>query len=92
MAREGDEEEAKPIPRGWIIGGALAAIAALAVVAWGAARVWRSSNLFDRQYHFPPVENVPIRLGGEKSGGHQARVQFGAGRRRRAAVSEAKDV
>ena len=39
-------------------------------------RAWRSWNLFDRQYHFPPVAAVALRLGGSKSGGCMATIVF----------------
>lgn len=85
------EPEEKPLPRSWLIGGGLAAILATAGIIYGASRVWRSSNLFDRQYHFPRPEKVALRFGGERCGGHLASVTFAApkspGRH-----SEAKDV
>jgi hypothetical protein len=87
-AIENDEPE-KPLPRSWIIGGGIAVIAALAGLIYGASRVWHSSNLFDRQYRFPPPQEVPLRLGGEKSGGHMATVRFRAPKN---AASKAKDV
>src|ERR1700704_4062810 len=37
-------------------------------------RTWISSNLFGRQYRFPPVEFVALRLGGKKSGGHMGTI------------------
>jgi hypothetical protein len=72
-----DTEDEKPIPLSWIIGGASAAVMAIALLLFFAAGRWRSSNLFDRQYRFPLVQNPPLRFGGKKSGGHLARIQFG---------------
>jgi hypothetical protein len=40
-------------------------------------RVWRSANLFDREYRFPPAANVALRLGANKSGGFMATITFG---------------
>ena len=85
-AIENDEPE-KPLPRSWLIGGAIAVVIGLAGLIYGATRVWHSSNLFDRQYRFPPPQDVPLRLGGEKSGGHMATLRFRAPK-----ASEAKDV
>lgn len=84
------EQEERPIPRGWKIGGAVAgALAAMAVV-YGAARAWRSANIFDRQYLFPVSGDAAVRFGGEKSGGHMATVQF-RGERAPLAASKTKD-
>lgn len=69
-------EETKPIPRGWIVGGIVAAGLTLAALSYGSMRAWRSSSLFDRQYRFPRGEEVPGRLGGKRSGGHLATVRF----------------
>lgn len=80
------EEEAKPIPRSWVIGGAIAAVVALGGLSYLATRVWRSSNLFDREYRFPVTRDAAIRLGAERCGGHMAVVQFGKPR------SKTKDV
>jgi hypothetical protein len=67
----------KPIPVGW-------KIAIVAIVAMGGGfavafslRAWRSSNLFDRQYRFPPVAAAALRLGADKSGGCMATIEFG---------------
>ena len=75
-------EEEKPIPREWIIAGIAAGVLLTAAVLYGSARRWRESNLFDRQYRFPPVGQAAARFGAEKCGGHMATVRFG---------SEAKD-
>jgi hypothetical protein len=65
-----------PIPLRWKIGIlASAFIIGLAGLAL-AARNWRSWNLFDRQYRFPPVPTVALRLGANKSGGCMATIQF----------------
>ncbi len=85
------EEPSKPIPRGWIVGGAIAGALLAAGLFYGAARAWRESNLFDRQYRFPAVSGVAVRLGAEKCGGHLATVRFGP-ERPRAAASETKNV
>jgi hypothetical protein len=39
-------------------------------------RAWRAGNLFDREYRFPPVASAAIRLGGNRSGGHMATLNF----------------
>jgi hypothetical protein len=75
-----DEPQAapvRPIPRGWKI-----AIVAIVAVGSGFAlafsvRAWRSSNLFDRQYRFPPVVAVGFRLGANRSGGRMVTIEFG---------------
>ncbi|MDQ6860792.1 MAG: hypothetical protein M3032_06510 [Verrucomicrobiota bacterium] len=87
-AAQPDEEE-KPIPRNWLIGGGIAAVLATIGLSYGAQRVWRSSNLFDRQYRFPRSENVALRFGAERCGGHLASVKFETPRSRR---SETKDL
>ena len=66
----------KPIPLGWklaIVGGALVVSVGLLIVA---ARAWRKSNLFDRQYRFPPAKEVALRLGAVRSGGCIAAIEF----------------
>ena len=70
------DREEKPIPRGWKIGGAVAAALAAVAVVYAAARAWRSANIFDRQYLFPISRDAAVRFGGEKSGGHMATVRF----------------
>jgi hypothetical protein len=67
----------RPMARGW-------KIAIVAIVAMGTGfalafsmRAWRSSNLFDRQYRFPAVTTVELRLGANKSGGGMATIEFG---------------
>ena len=58
----------------------LAILAGAFVIGAGAlifaSRAWRSGNLFDRQYRFPPVANVALRLGANKSGGCMATIAF----------------
>ena len=71
-------EEEKPIPAGWRIGGIVAAVLALAGLLYGAARAWRSSNLFDRQYRFPEAGEPALRLGGNRCGGHMATIKLDA--------------
>ncbi len=85
------EEQEKPMPRSWIIAGSIAGALVLLGLVYVAVRVWRSSNLFDRQYRFPPAKDVAVRLGGEKCGVHMATVHFGADKPR-VARSKAEDV
>jgi hypothetical protein len=66
----------QPIPMRWKIAViAAAAAVGLAVLAFAAPR-WRSSNLFDRQYRFPRVENVALRFGATRSGGCMATIEY----------------
>ena len=71
-----DPEDEKPIPRSWYLGGACAAAVAIAALLYGAARAWRSSNLFDRQYFFPVGAEASVRLGAVRCGGHMATINF----------------
>jgi hypothetical protein len=81
-------EDETPVPLGWRISGiAAAALFGLALL-YGAARAWRSSNLFDRQYRFPDEGEAAERLGGRRCGGHMATIRFDADD---AAPSEPKD-
>jgi hypothetical protein len=75
-----EQADRKPIPREWIIGGAVAATVVALLLFWGASRAWRSSNLFDQQYRFPIRGGaaVALRLGGKKSGGHMASISLPA--------------
>jgi hypothetical protein len=66
----------KPIPRSWKIAIAASVAVLFASALALAARAWRAGNLFDREYRFPPVASVPIRLGANKSGGCMATIKF----------------
>jgi hypothetical protein len=68
--------ESEPIPRGWIVGGAAAALFLGAGLLLAAIKAWRSSNLFERKYHFPPAGPAALRFGGKRSGGLMAAVDF----------------
>src|SRR3981081_2882622 len=59
----------KPIPLGWKITIVATGFAVAASALLFSVRAWRSSNLFDREYRFPAVTNVALRLGANKSGG-----------------------
>jgi hypothetical protein len=67
----------KPIPLPWKIAIVLGSIAAASLVLWILIRVWRSANLFDREYRFPLTATAAVRLGGTRSGGHMATISFG---------------
>jgi hypothetical protein len=69
--------ERKPIPVGWLIGGAASAVLGIAGILYGASKAWHSSNLFDREYRFPTSRDAALRFGGKRCGGHMATVQFG---------------
>ncbi|MDQ6913165.1 MAG: hypothetical protein M3128_09865 [Verrucomicrobiota bacterium] len=71
------KEPDKPIPVGWIIGGAAIIAIGTTVFLWGSARQWHSSNLFDRQYRFPRSTKVAVRFGAKRCGGHVATVRLG---------------
>lgn len=64
--------EGSRIPRFWKIGMLAAAAMLGAVLVYRSSRAWRSWNLFDREYRFPVEDEVALRLGGTKSGGHMA--------------------
>ena len=66
----------QPIPLRWKIAIVLAAVAIGSISLWGSMRVWRASNLFDRQYHFPQLETAALRLGANRSGGRMATISF----------------
>ena len=87
--------ERKPIPVGWLIGGAASAVLGIAGILYGASKAWHSSNLFDREYRFPTGGQAALRFGGKRCGGHMATVQFGDPITRPArepAHSEAKNI
>ena len=92
-AKVKDIEPSKPIPLGWKIGGAVAAVLALAGLLYGASKAWHSSNLFDREYRFPTGSDAALRFGGKRCGGYMATLRFGepAPRRREPQHSEAKN-
>lgn len=85
------DEESKPIPRKYLVTGAVAAALAAAGILYGASRAWRSSNLFDRQYRFPAEPAPALRFGGQKSGGHMANVRFRLRSARRSSGLKSKD-
>jgi hypothetical protein len=69
---------ARPIPRAFKIGAALLLVVAAGAGAYFAVRTWRFSNLFDRQYVLPPAREATLRLGGNRSGGCMATINFAA--------------
>ena len=70
-------EPAEQLPRNVVIGIALfGAIVGAGLLFFG-IRVWRMSRLFGRQYRFPVRAEVPLRFGGERSGGLVATASFG---------------
>ena len=80
-----------PLPRKWIVGaGAFGAVAGGALLFFG-IRAWRTSRLFGRQYRFPVPKDIPLRLGGERSGGSLATARFGENGAGSAPVSKPKD-
>lgn len=79
-------DEPQPLAFGWKIAIAVAVTAAVATGLYFSIRTWRSSNLFDRQYIFPPVEKAAFRLGGTKSGGCMAMIVFSGASAGRAQV------
>ena len=70
-------EDPKPIHFGWYVGGAVVTAATILLLLWGAARAWRSSNLFDRQYYFPTDPEPALRLNAVRCGGHMATIDLG---------------
>ncbi len=87
-----EDEDEKPIPRGWIIGGVAAAVLALAGILYGSARAWHSSNLFDQQYRFPVNDKPALRFGGQRCGGHMATIRSGDSRVARSSGTRATGV
>lgn len=71
-----DLEEDKPIPPEWIYGGLAAAAIISAFIFWRSARLWRSSNLFDQQYRFPPNPQPALRFGAHRCGGNMATIRL----------------
>ena len=67
----------RPVPLPWKIAIAVVVTVGAGFVLAFSMRAWRSSNLFDRQYRFPAVADVRFRLGGNKSGGCMAVIEFG---------------
>ncbi len=67
--------ERKPIPQGWITAGEVVLALIGAVMLIGAARAWRESNFFGRQYRFPLGEPAARRFGGTRSGGLMAVIE-----------------
>jgi hypothetical protein len=87
-----DTVEEEPIPRAWIIGGVAAVVLALAGILYGSARAWHSSNLFDQQYRFPVNDKPALRFGGQRCGGHMARISLDDSTdRKRATALKAED-
>src|ERR1700716_861924 len=66
----------KPISLGWKITIVATGFAVAASALLFSVRAGRSSNLFDREYRFPPVKSAALRLGANKSGGSMATVDF----------------
>lgn len=71
------EPPSEPIPEGWIIAGAGLAAAAVVALLYRSVRVWRSSDIFDREYRISPVESPALRLGAKRNGGQMATIHFG---------------
>ena len=67
--------EREPIPENWV--NAMEAVLALGglVILILAARAWRESNIFGRQYRFRADEPAARRLGGTRSGGFMAVIE-----------------
>jgi hypothetical protein len=65
------------MPRGWKITIVVVVAGASVLLLAASIRIWRSANLFDREYRFPPAANVVLRLGARKSGGFMATITFG---------------
>ena len=75
---DAEQFQARPIARGWKIAGALLVVSAAGVGLYFAIRSWRFSNMFDRQYVFPPAKEASLRLGGGRSGGCMATIAIAA--------------
>jgi hypothetical protein len=66
----------KPLSRMSKLGVTAAVMLLSLIVLLFSIRAWRAGNLFDREYRFPPVASVAIRLGGNRSGGCMATISF----------------
>lgn len=66
------EAPGKPISRTWVIAGAGVGLLLAGAVLYLAVKAWRSSNVFERKYHFPSAGQAALRLGGKRSGGFMA--------------------
>jgi hypothetical protein len=66
----------KPLSPMSKLGVAAAVMLVSLIVLLFSIRAWRAGNLFDREYRFPPVASVAIRLGGNRSGGCMATIRF----------------
>ncbi|HEY2124953.1 MAG TPA: hypothetical protein VGG94_05770 [Chthoniobacterales bacterium] len=73
---EAEQFAARPIPRELKIFAVLLLVSAAGAGLYLAFRAWRYSNLFDRQYVFPPAGEATLRLGGSRSGGCMATIDF----------------
>ncbi|MEP6685855.1 MAG: hypothetical protein ABJB22_03685 [Verrucomicrobiota bacterium] len=67
---------AEPIPRAVLISGGAVLLLVSSILLFKSARAWRSSNLFDRQYRFPPPGPAAFRFGGNRCGGQLATLNF----------------
>lgn len=65
-----------PLSRSWKIAIVSAAIVMCLVALAFSVRAWRASNLFDREYRFPAVISGATRLGGKRTGGCMATINF----------------
>lgn len=73
---ETQSSSSKPLSRMSKLGVVAAVMLVSLVVLLFSIRAWRAGNLFDREYRFPPVASVTIRLGGNRSGGCMATISF----------------
>lgn len=67
--------DSEPIPEGWIFAGEAVLALGAVVILIAAARAWRESNIFGRQYRFPASESAARRFGGTRSGGLMAVIE-----------------
>jgi hypothetical protein len=75
---DAEQFAARPIPRGFKVAAVLLVLTAAGAGFYFALRTWRYSNLFDRQYVFPPAREATLRLGANRSGGRLATINFTA--------------